>query len=165
MGERARAATWGLRPQAGEAAGAGGRALLQGCMAPVTRVVARVQHSVGFVLPDVWRYAVRRSQYDVHQIGWTDQAKACFDAYEQRCLDRIDAKYSDGFFIARNAEMAIRIARSLQIVAGGTAVTPRKDNECRLHSRRRISGRSVASMGAAGSATTAARATGASRVA
>jgi Protein of unknown function (DUF3987) len=51
-----------------------------------------------------------KPQYDVHQIGWTDQAKACFDAYEQRCLDRIDAKYSDGFFIARNAEMAIRIA-------------------------------------------------------
>jgi hypothetical protein len=51
-----------------------------------------------------------KPQYDVHQIGWTDQAKACFDAYEQRCLDRIDAKYSDGFFIARKAEMAIRIA-------------------------------------------------------
>jgi hypothetical protein len=48
--------------------------------------------------------------YERHQIGWTDQAKALFDEYEQEVLDRMDAKYSDVFFIARNAEMAIRIA-------------------------------------------------------
>jgi hypothetical protein len=64
-----------------------------------------------------------KPQYDVHQIGSPYQAKACFDAYEQRW---IDAKYSDGFFIARNAEMAIRIAtiRRLGIdgIMGGSEI-------------------------------------------